>query len=129
MSAIANLALLLDDGTTTWTHEVNSVGGGKAIWTDFDVASSSAGAPSAVMTHSRASAARPTDKVTTWYNMPLEHTVDGVVRVYDIARLKVEATLPETMTAQQRKDFYALAKNFFSSTVAGEAMKDLNFPH
>lgn len=84
----------------------DSVGPARTVWRNRD-SSTSAGNELLATGLSPANGARKTNRAYLSYDMPIEHTVDGVVRVRDVARFRATFTLPETMTQAERDEFYA----------------------
>jgi hypothetical protein len=74
----------------------------------------------------RASSGRTTNRVKIQFHMPVEHTVDGVVKVAYTARFFGEFILPEELTQAQRDDFAAYCKNALADTVLNGYLSDLD---
>lgn len=82
--------------------------------------------PSITVNFSRASAQRATFKVAHIVEYPIPNVVNGVTLVTDIARARVEYTIPKTMTAQQRKHLRALVGNAEALSVLKAGVEDLD---
>lgn len=74
---------------------------------------------------SRASAQRATHRVTVTLATPVEHTVDGVVKVAHIPRARVEFTIPQEATSIQRADLLAMTRNALANTQIAGYVEDL----
>jgi hypothetical protein len=81
------------------------------VFNERTLSQTSAGQESMRLQFSKASVNRPTDKTTVRIDFPLEQLVDGVYVVYDIARVDINFTLPETMTSAQKLKVGAVTRN------------------
>jgi hypothetical protein len=89
-------------------------------------ADTSAGQMQLIVGLSPANGSRKTNRVNLRFNMPIEHTVDGVVRVAYTARAICEFVLPEEMTQANRDDFAAYIKNATADAVISGVISDLD---
>lgn len=82
--------------------------------------------PSIAVNFSRASTNRKTFKVSHIVEFPIPTLVGGAVVSVDVARAKVEYTIPQTMSAQQRKHFRALVANAEALASLKAGVEDLD---
>lgn len=88
--------------------------------------STSAGQMQLIVGLSPAKSGRKTNRVNVRFNLPVEHTVDGIVKVAYVARLTCDVVLPEEMTQAQRDDMAAYVKNALSNAVVNGIISDLD---
>jgi hypothetical protein len=89
-------------------------------------ATTSAGQMQLIAGISPASAARQTDKVNVRFNMPLEHTVDGIVKVSSTARAKLEVVVPDEWSQANRDDLAAFVVNTLADLNIRGLIEDLD---
>lgn len=82
--------------------------------------------PSITILFSRASRARATFKSQRVVEYPITAVVNGVTMVTDIARARVEYTIPKTMTKDQRKHLRALVANTEDNASVKAGVEDLD---
>lgn len=82
--------------------------------------------PTVTIAFDRASANRKTFKVKHSVAFPIVRTVNGVDLVSDVARANVEYILPQSMTAQERKDLNALIANSQAHAMLKAGVLDLD---
>lgn len=117
--------ILNDSAPAAHTFEPQSITPEKAVFVDRDSATS-AGQKSLILGVSPARPNRPTNRVLVRLNMPTEYTVDGVVRVRDIARHSSDTVLPEAMTTLERTNFAALIENAYADAVVSGTIAALD---
>lgn len=111
-------AIVLADSTPanhTFTPR-NKVGPELTILSNGE-SSTSAGAMNLQLGYDAAKPNRKTNRVSIRFNYPVEHTVDGVVRVAYTARFVGDIILPEEMTAAERGHLAAYIQNMFANSV------------
>lgn len=101
-----------------------SVNGQQSVLANGE-ADTGAGEMTIVLQMDRANGNRPTDRVKYRFNMPIEQTVDGVVRVNDTARAEVNIILPESLSTTQRADFAAYVANLLNNSLVSGYVEDL----
>lgn len=106
-----------DSVPTAHTFAPQSVTPASTILVDRDTADTAAGYPQVILGLSPASSSRPTSRVNIRLNVPVEYTVDGVVKIAYVSRFNGDIILPQEMTQQERDDFAALLKNLLADTV------------
>jgi hypothetical protein len=116
--------VLNDSAPAAHTFEPQSITPDKAVHVDRD-STTSAGQKNLILGVSPARPSRPTNRVTVRLNMPVEYTVDGVVRVRDIARHSSDTVLPEAMTTTEREDFAAFIMNAYANAVVKGLVEEL----
>lgn len=124
MPSAANIVLA---DSVPANHTYNPIEGDSSdfLLLERGVSTTSAGNASLRLNFSRATSGRPTNRVQIRMDFPYEQTVDGVTKVYDVARFQGIFTLPETMTDLQRANVYALVKNAFANAVVTGYVEDL----
>lgn len=90
-----------------------------------DAASTGAGRKAISYSYSDASSTRPTVKVRANLAIPVEHTVDGIVRVAYVLRGNAEFIIPKEATALERADLHALFVNMLSHADIKGSVEDL----
>jgi hypothetical protein len=124
MPQASTFTLTKSDGTTTYDFNVSKRIGETVWFRNSSEASTSAGQPELSVTWSGAIPQRKTNKCVLRYSHPIEHTVDGVVRVDDTPRASADLRLPETMTAAQRADFWAGYLSFLNAQAIEDMVED-----
>lgn len=118
MPAAANI-VIADATPANHTFAPMTVNGGAAVFEDRD-SNTSAGFKQLLLSMSRATASRPTNRVNIRLNVPYEQLVDGAYTIRSIARLSADVVLPDDMSATERDHFAALCKNAFAhATIVG----------
>lgn len=72
---------------------------------------------------------RKTDRVTVRFNLPFEHTVDGVVLVNDTARFEGTWTIPSNASQTQRDDFEKYVSGLIASATVANTVGDRDAPY
>lgn len=124
MPAAANI-VLADATPANHTYEPMEGDSSNFLFLERTLSATSAGAESLRYTFSRASEARPTDRIGIRLDIPYEQTVDGVTTVHSIARFSGTVTLPDTMTAGDREDFMALLVSLFGHATTASYIENL----
>lgn len=118
----------LNDGQATpVSHDFDpvSITPGNSLLVNRD-ASTSAGQMQLIVGLSPANSNRRTNRVTIRFNMPVEHTVDSVVKVAHTARFSADVVIPDEMNQASRDDLAAFIKNALSDTVVNAIISDLD---
>lgn len=98
----------------------------RTVLLDRDTNDTSAGAGVLILGYSRATKARPTDRINIRLAMPIEDTVDGVTSVSYTPRFEGDIILPDGMVQSERDDIGALLQNLFADTVVQGYITDLD---
>lgn len=75
---------------------------------------------------SPASTKRPTNRIDVSFDFPVLGTTNGVSTVAYVARFKGYFVIPDTMTAAERKDFFALGWNALNTSPLTGVVRDLD---
>lgn len=126
MPSATNLSIY-DGQSTPVAHDFAplAVSPENTTWVNRD-SDTSAGNLQVIARFSPAKTGRPSNRINLRFNMPVEHTVDGVVKVAYTARLNADVVLPEEMTQAQRDDMAAYIKNMLADTVINGYISDLD---
>lgn len=122
MPAAAAIVLTNDDLSTA-SHTPVSVSPEYSIFENRDNATS-AGYHSIGLGFSRATPQRKTTRVRVRYAMPIEQTVDGIVRVSHTPRFNGEFILPEEMTATEKLDLQKRIETLISNAFVQSMVED-----
>lgn len=116
----------VNDATpTAHAFDPVAVNSNLALFRNIATAATSATEEQIGLSLSRANATRATNKVKVTLSVPYEQTVDGAVITRSTARMNVEMTLPDDMSATERSHFAALASNLLDHADVKGYFKDL----
>ncbi len=123
----AQTITLADGQATPVNHQFRpvSVERGQTLLVNEESASS-AGQMNLILSYDRRKPSRPTDRIRVQLNIPIEQTVDGVVKVAHTARFDGSFVLPEELTAAQRDDLAAFARNALSDAIIAGYVENLD---
>lgn len=123
----ASTITLADGQATPVTHDFvpMSVTPGRTVLVNRE-SDTSAGQMQLIVGFDPAKVSRKTNRVSIRFNLPVEQTVDGVVKVAYVARFSADVVLPEEMTQAQRDDLAAYIKNALADSVVNGIISDLD---
>lgn len=115
----ASAITLTDLNTLDHVFTPRNISGTKALFTN-GASNTIGGEEQLILSLDRANVNRTTTKVNVRLNVPIEHQVDGVYVVDDIARLNADIIVPSSLTDAQRDVLASLIEKAFSNaTVKG----------
>lgn len=122
----ATTITLSDGQAVPVAHDFNPISVSPALTVYHNTeADTSAGQMQLMLGLSFANSSRKTNRATVRFNLPVEHTVDGIVRVDHTARFSCEIVMPEQMTKASRDDLQAYISNIFQQGVVQGLIADL----
>jgi hypothetical protein len=118
--------IVINDGKSTpvaRTFTATYKTGNRVMFSERDVATTLAGENQVILTLDRRND-RPTTKVNIRLNYPIEHQVDGVTVVDDVARSSTDVIIPNSMLAADRDDFAAMLANLLADPAVADQIRD-----